>query len=78
MNKDAWENLDTWERRDHELIREYLNDGPVRLGEQQLKAGMNNPEMMGSGEQIEKNLELLRIGEKNSDNRKQLWEDGLD
>ena len=38
MNEDAWENLDTWERRDHELIREYLNDAPVRFGERELKA----------------------------------------
>ena len=48
MNKDAWENLDTWERRDHELIREYLNDAPVWFGEWELKAGMNKSEMMGS------------------------------
>ena len=26
-------NLDTREQRDHELIREYLNDAPVRIGE---------------------------------------------
>ena len=38
LNEDAWENLDTWERRDHELIREYLNDAPVRFGERELKA----------------------------------------
>ena len=25
--------FDTIEQRDHELIREYLNDGPVRFGE---------------------------------------------
>ena len=30
-------NLDTSERVDHELIREYLNDAPVRFGEQELK-----------------------------------------
>ena len=30
-NEDAWENLDTSEWRDHELIREYLNGAPVRL-----------------------------------------------
>ena len=50
MNEDAWENLDTWERSDHELIREYLNDAPVWFGERELKAGMNNYEMMGSEE----------------------------
>ena len=42
--------FDTIERRDHELIREYLNGAPVRFGERELKAGMNNSEMMGSGE----------------------------
>ena len=30
--------FDTSERRDHELIIEYLNDAPVRFGEQKLKA----------------------------------------
>ena len=28
MNEDAWENLDTSEWIDAELIREYLNDAP--------------------------------------------------
>ena len=37
-------------RRDHELIREYLNDAPIRFEERELKVGMNNLEMMGSGE----------------------------
>ena len=32
---------------------------------------MNKPELMDSGKQTEKNLELLRMGEKNSHNRKQ-------
>ena len=50
MNEDTWGKLDTWERRDHEPIRGYLNDAPVRLGERELKTGMNNSEMMGSGE----------------------------
>ena len=49
MNEGAWENLDTSEQKDHELIKEYLNDAPVRFGEQELKAGMNKSEMMGSG-----------------------------
>ena len=39
-------NLYTSERRDHELIRGYLNDAPVRFGERELKAGMNNYDMM--------------------------------
>ena len=30
--------FDTRERTDHELIREYLNDAPVRFGERELKA----------------------------------------
>ena len=46
MNEDAWENLDIWEKRDDELIREHLNDAPVRFGEWELKDGMNNPELM--------------------------------
>ena len=37
MNEDTWENLDTSERKDPELIKEYLNDAPVRFGEQELK-----------------------------------------
>ena len=42
-------NLYTCERRDHELIRGYLNDAPVRFGERELKAGMNNYDMMAFG-----------------------------
>ena len=37
MNKDAWEDLDTWERRAHEPIKDYLNEAPVKLGERELK-----------------------------------------
>ena len=37
---------------------------------------MNNSEMMESRESTEKTPELLWMGEKNSHNRKQLWEDG--
>ena len=50
MNEDTWEGLDPWERRDHELIRGYSNDAPVRFGECELPAEMNNNEMMASGE----------------------------
>ena len=39
---------------------------------------MNNSEMMGPDNQTEKTPELLRIGEKKSHIRKQLWEDGLE
>ena len=38
---------------------------------------MNNYEMMGSGESNWKTLELLQMGEKNSHNQKQFWEDGI-
>ena len=59
-------------QRDHELIREYLNDAPVRFVEQDLKAGMNNSEMMAPENQTEKSPGLLWMGEKNSHNRNQL------
>ena len=36
--EDTWGDLDTSERIDDELIREYLNDAPVRFGEWELKA----------------------------------------
>ena len=70
MNEDTWGDLDTGEWRDPELIREYFNDAPVRFGEWELKAGMNNSEMMGLENRTEKSLEFLRMGEKNSHNRK--------
>ena len=38
MNEDTWGDLDASERRDPELIIEYLNDAPVRFGEWELKA----------------------------------------
>ena len=38
MNEDTWENLDTSEQRDPELIREYFNDAPVGFGERGPKA----------------------------------------
>ena len=50
MNEDTWQNLDTREQRDRELTRVNLNDAPVRFGERELKAGMNNSEKMGSKE----------------------------
>ena len=49
MNEDAWEKLDTWERRDSEMIREHLNEAPIRFKESR-KLRMNNYEMMGSEE----------------------------
>ena len=33
-DEDTWVNLDPREQRDHELIREYLNDALVWFGEQ--------------------------------------------
>ena len=76
MKEDAWENLYMRERRDHALIRGYLIDAPVKLGGWELKARMNNYEMMGSGESNWKYSELLRMGEKKFSQPKQLWEDG--
>ena len=49
-NEDTCWDLDTCEQIEHELLREYLNDAPVRFGERELKTRMNNSEMMGSGE----------------------------
>ena len=77
MNEDAWENLDTSERRDHELTTEYLHDALVRFGERELKDGMNNSKMMAPKNQTEKTPEFLRMGKKNSHNRKQLWEESM-
>ena len=31
MKEDAWENLETREQKDQELIRDHLNEAPVRL-----------------------------------------------
>ena len=31
MKENTWDNLDTWERRDHELIRDHLNDALVKI-----------------------------------------------
>ena len=65
MNEDAWEDLDTWERRDGELIREHLNDAPVRFENDNWKLRMNNMKWWTLYNQTDKTLELLRIGEKN-------------
>ena len=71
---DTWKNLDTWERRDHELIREYLNDAPVWFGERELKAGMNNYEKMGSEESTWKDSWIAPERWKEFSQSKQLWE----
>ena len=66
MNEGAWENLNTSGRIDHELIREYLDDAPVRFGERELKLEWIILRWWAPEKQTEKNLELLRMGEKNS------------
>ena len=65
MNEDTWEDLDTNERMNHELIREYLNDAPVRFGERELKA--ENEELWNDGlrrKKVETTHEMLRMGMK--------------
>ena len=76
MNEDARENLDTWERRDHELIRDHLNEAPVRFWRTIAESWeWINLKWWTPDNQTEKTLELLRMGEKNCLNWKQLWED---
>ena len=77
MNEDTWGNLDTWERRDHELIREYLNDSPVRFVEQELKA--ENEELWHDGlrkKEMETTHGMLRMGKKRITRLETIWEDG--
>ena len=76
MDEEAWDTLDTWERREHEPIKDHLNKAPVRSENDNCKLRMNKSELMDSGWQTEKTLEYLRMDEKDSHNRKQLWEDG--
>ena len=38
MNEHTLESFDTKERRDHELIRGYLNEAPIIFGERELNA----------------------------------------
>ena len=77
MNEDTWENLDTSARRDPELIREYLNDAPEDLENESWKLEWIILRWCAPENQTEKTPELLRMGEKNSHNQKQLWEDGI-
>ena len=77
MNEDAWENLDTWERRDHEPIKDHLNEAPLRLENDNWKLRMNK--FWDDGlrmNKLKKTPELLRMGEKKFSQPKQLWEDG--
>ena len=76
-NADTWGDLDTWEQRGHELIRGYLNDAPVRFGEEGWKLEWVITRWWAPENQTEKTPELLWMDEKNSHNRKQLWEDGI-
>ena len=76
-NEDTWGNLDTWERGDHEPNRDHLNEAPVRLKDESWKLEWIILRWWAPENQTEKTPELLRMGEKNSHNRKQLWEDGI-
>ena len=49
MNEDTWDNQETWERRDHELIIDHLYDAPVRLENEGWKLRMNKPELKDFG-----------------------------
>ena len=49
MNEDTWENLDTSERRDHELISGYLNDAPEEFENESWKLRMKTYDMMAFG-----------------------------
>ena len=69
MNEDTWENLDTSEWRDSEMIREHLNEAPIRFREKELKA--ENEYFWDDGLRmikLKKTPKLLRMGEKNSHN----------
>ena len=69
--------FDTWGRIDLELIRDHLNDAPIRLENDNWKLRMNNLKWWTPDNQTKKTLELLRIGENNSHYQKQLWEDDI-
>ena len=76
-NEDTWGDLDIRERRDHELIRGYLNDSPEEFENESWTLRINNSEMIGSGEWNWKESWITPDGETNSHNRKQLWEAGI-
>ena len=79
LNKYTWGNLDTRERRDGKLTREYLNDAPEELENESWKLRMKNHfEMMASLESKRKESWNALVGYgKNYHNPKQLWEDGI-
>ena len=76
MKEDTWGDLDTWERRDRELIRGYLNDAPEEFENESWKLRMNNSEMMSSRESNWKDSWIAQDGWKEFSHSKQLWEDG--
>ena len=77
MNEDAWENLEARERRDHELIRDYLNEAPVKLENDNWKLGINkSSEMMGSEWTNWKGSWITPDGLKEFSRSKQIREDG--
>ena len=49
MNEDTWEDLDTLERRDHEPIKDHLNEAPVKYETDNWQLRMNKPELTDSG-----------------------------
>ena len=78
MNEDTWGDLDTWERRDHELIRRYLNDASEEFENESWKLRMNNSEMMGYGESIWKDSWIAPDGWKEFKRAMNLREKGQD
>ena len=90
MNEDTWENLDTSERRDPDLIREYMNDSPEEYGDERRDINLeqleneaenleriNLSEMMAFGwSRNENNSEMLRMGKKRITRLETIWEDG--
>ena len=77
-NEDTWGDLDTWERRDHELIRGYLNDASEEFENESWKLRMNNSEMMGYGESIWKDSWIAPDGWKEFKRAMNLREKGQD
>ena len=74
-NEDTWQNLGTRDQRDHELIREYLNDSPEEFENERWKLRMNNSETMGSGESNWKDSWIAPDGKKRIVTIKNNYED---
>ena len=76
--EDTWWDLDTWERRDDELIIDQLNGAPVRLENDDWQLRMNkSSEMMGFRESNWKDSWNDPDEWKEFSQSKQLWEDGI-